>query len=111
MEDWTPEPLVAKATAFEEADIEKRPVIVGSEILRFSRSRVDFFFFPSDILVALPALAQSSPTGERSRTSHPTTTTTSSRTRTSKSAPFRPSAPTAWGPVAPPASTARRMST
>jgi hypothetical protein len=43
VEDWTPEPLVAKATAFEEADIEKRPVIVGSEILRFSRSRVDSF--------------------------------------------------------------------
>jgi hypothetical protein len=34
VEDWTPEPLVAKPTAFEEADIEKRPVIVGSEIRR-----------------------------------------------------------------------------
>jgi serine palmitoyltransferase len=31
VEDWTPEPLVAKPSAFEEADIEKRPVIVGSE--------------------------------------------------------------------------------
>lgn len=29
VEDWTPEPLVAKSTAFEEADVEKRPVIVG----------------------------------------------------------------------------------
>jgi hypothetical protein len=40
VEDWTPEPLVAKATAFEEADIEKRPVIVGSDLLPiFSRQR------------------------------------------------------------------------
>ena len=31
VEDWTPEPLVAKPTVFEEADIEKRPVIVGSD--------------------------------------------------------------------------------
>ena len=30
VEDWTPEPLVPKSTSFEEADIEKRPVIVGS---------------------------------------------------------------------------------
>jgi hypothetical protein len=29
VEDWTPEPLVAKVTAFEEAQIEKGPVIVG----------------------------------------------------------------------------------
>ncbi|KAL9107124.1 MAG: hypothetical protein Q9227_007904 [Pyrenula ochraceoflavens] len=29
VEDWTPEPLVVEATAFEEADIEKRPVIIG----------------------------------------------------------------------------------
>ena len=33
VEDWTPEPLVAKPGAFEEADIEKRPVIVGSGTL------------------------------------------------------------------------------
>ena len=66
---------------------------------------------PSDILVALLVHAQSSPMAEPSRTSHPTTTTTSSRMRTSKSAPYRPSAPTAWGPVAPPASTAHRTFT
>jgi serine palmitoyltransferase len=29
VEDWTPEPLVAPQTAFEEAEIEKYPVIVG----------------------------------------------------------------------------------
>lgn len=29
MEDWTPEPLVAAVTPFEEAQIEKGPVIVG----------------------------------------------------------------------------------
>ncbi|KAL2356036.1 pyridoxal phosphate-dependent transferase [Cryomyces antarcticus] len=29
VEDWTPEPLVAPQTAFEEAENEKRPVIVG----------------------------------------------------------------------------------
>lgn len=29
VEDWTPEPLVAKVTPFEEAVLEKRPVIVG----------------------------------------------------------------------------------
>lgn len=33
IEDWTPEPLVAKPTTFEEADIEKRAVIVGSAVL------------------------------------------------------------------------------
>lgn len=40
VEDWTPEPLVTKATTFEEADIEKRPVIVGLECLSLSRHRV-----------------------------------------------------------------------
>jgi serine palmitoyltransferase len=29
VEDWTPEPLVAAPTSFEELDNEKRPVIVG----------------------------------------------------------------------------------
>jgi hypothetical protein len=29
VEDWTPEPLVARVTPFEEAQIEKGPVIVG----------------------------------------------------------------------------------
>ncbi|KAJ9604048.1 serine palmitoyltransferase component [Cladophialophora chaetospira] len=29
IDEWTPEPLVAKTTAFEEAELEKRPVIVG----------------------------------------------------------------------------------
>lgn len=29
VEDWTPEPLAAPVTAFEEAENEKRPVIVG----------------------------------------------------------------------------------
>ena len=29
VDDWTPEPLVASQTAFEEAENEKRPVIVG----------------------------------------------------------------------------------
>ena len=33
MDDWTPEPLVAPQTAFEEAENEKRPVIVGCELL------------------------------------------------------------------------------
>lgn len=31
VEDWTPEPLVAPLGAFEEAENEKRPVIVGYE--------------------------------------------------------------------------------
>ncbi len=30
VEEWTPEPLVGKTTAFEEAELERRPVIVGS---------------------------------------------------------------------------------
>ncbi|KAK4995808.1 hypothetical protein LTR28_000398, partial [Elasticomyces elasticus] len=29
VEDWTPEPLVAAQTTFEEAENEKRPIIVG----------------------------------------------------------------------------------
>jgi len=29
VEDWTPEPLVAKTTPFEDAELEKRAVIVG----------------------------------------------------------------------------------
>lgn len=29
VEDWTPEPLVTPSTAFEEAEIEKKPVIAG----------------------------------------------------------------------------------
>ena len=29
VEDWQPEPLVASLTPFEEADLEKRPVIIG----------------------------------------------------------------------------------
>ncbi len=29
VDDWTPEPLVASQTPFEEAENEKRPVIVG----------------------------------------------------------------------------------
>jgi serine palmitoyltransferase len=40
VEDWTPEPLVAKPTAFEEADIVKRAVIVGSVYLPPRLSRV-----------------------------------------------------------------------
>jgi serine palmitoyltransferase len=33
VEEWTPEPLVGKTTAFEEAELERRPVIVGSACL------------------------------------------------------------------------------
>lgn len=29
VDEWTPEPLVARTSAFEEAELEKRPVIVG----------------------------------------------------------------------------------
>ena len=29
VDEWTPEPLVSKSTPFEEAELEKRPVIVG----------------------------------------------------------------------------------
>ena len=29
VDEWTPEPLVAPQTAFEEADAEKLPIIVG----------------------------------------------------------------------------------
>ena len=29
MDDWTPDPLVAPLSAFEEAENEKRPVVVG----------------------------------------------------------------------------------
>ena len=32
MDDWTPEPLVAPQTHFEEAENEKRPVIVGCAV-------------------------------------------------------------------------------
>lgn len=50
VEDWTPDPLVAKTTPFEEAEVEKRPVIVGfvaftpqlcSRLLMASLARVD----------------------------------------------------------------------
>lgn len=34
VDDWTPEPLVAAQTSFEEAENEKRPVIVGYVQLR-----------------------------------------------------------------------------
>lgn len=34
VEDWTPEPLVAPQTPFEEAENEKRPVIVGCASLK-----------------------------------------------------------------------------
>lgn len=34
VEDWTPEPLVAPLSPFEEAESEKRPVIVGYFVLR-----------------------------------------------------------------------------
>ena len=34
VDDWTPEPLVGPQTAFEEAENEKRPVIVGYHILQ-----------------------------------------------------------------------------
>jgi len=27
--DWTPEPLIAGQTSFEETELEKRPVVVG----------------------------------------------------------------------------------
>lgn len=33
VDDWTPEPLVAPQTGFEEAENEKRPVIIGCELL------------------------------------------------------------------------------
>jgi serine palmitoyltransferase len=29
VEDWTPEPLVGPTTSFEDAENEKRPVIIG----------------------------------------------------------------------------------
>lgn len=29
VDEWTPEPLVAQTSPFEDADLEKRPVIVG----------------------------------------------------------------------------------
>lgn len=34
MDEWTPEPLVAPQTAFEEADAERLPVIVGCVLYR-----------------------------------------------------------------------------
>jgi hypothetical protein len=34
VEDWTPEPLVTPLSPFEEAENEKRPVIVGYVVLR-----------------------------------------------------------------------------
>ena len=34
VDDWTPEPLVAPQTPFEEAENEKRPVIIGCVLSR-----------------------------------------------------------------------------
>jgi len=34
VDEWTPEPLVAPLTAFEDAENEKTPVIVGFVLLR-----------------------------------------------------------------------------
>ena len=34
VEDWTPEPLVAPLTPFEETENEKRPVIIGYIVFR-----------------------------------------------------------------------------
>jgi hypothetical protein len=40
VEDWTPEPLAAPVTAFEEAENEKRPVIVGcATLLHITQSK------------------------------------------------------------------------
>lgn len=49
VDDWTPEPLVAPQTALEEAENEKRPVIVGYHILQVAAP------FPATPLTALPA--------------------------------------------------------
>ena len=47
--EWTPEPLVAAQTAFEEAVNEKQPVIVGYEPLPiFLYSPVVRFWLPAD---------------------------------------------------------------
>jgi hypothetical protein len=35
VEEWTPEPLVAPQTAFEEAENEKLPIIVGYEVFHY----------------------------------------------------------------------------
>jgi serine palmitoyltransferase len=69
VEDWTPEPLVAKSTAFEDADIEKRPVIVGSECSHHCSKAAP------DILTALLGHDRSSQMAEPSPTSRPTITT------------------------------------
>ena len=63
VEDWTPEPLVAKTTPFEEAEIEKRPVIVGYGKPRSLQS----------IILTPPFLY--SPTGPRSKLSNGRTVT------------------------------------
>lgn len=69
VEDWTPEPLVAKPITFEEADIEKRAVIVGSAYsLRCSE-------VAADIIAALQGHDQSSQMAELSLTSRRTITT------------------------------------
>jgi hypothetical protein len=71
VEDWTPEPLVAPSTAFEELEVEKRPVIVGS-VWHLYRDRV----CADDAGYAvLRVLSLDSPTAEQSRTSPPTTST------------------------------------
>lgn len=73
VEDWTPEPLAAAVTPFEEAENEKRPVIVGCvglDLLPIGMPLAD------QQQTALRDQSRNSQTAEQCLTSQPTTTTT-----------------------------------
>lgn len=93
IDDWTPEPLVAAPTVFEELENEKRPVIIG--YVRFATHEEKGML----IVVDLQGRNPSSRTGEQSQISHPTTSITSSQTRRSRKRLSKHSGHTASVPV------------
>jgi serine palmitoyltransferase len=72
VEDWTPEPLVAKVTPFEEAQIEKGPVIVGYGYGLCPPPCLRFLIMTN---VFFSSFIWSSPTGPRSKLSNGRTVT------------------------------------
>ena len=72
MEEWTPEPLVAEPTPFEQMELERRPVIVGYDWVNSGGidSRLT-------VCTALRDLRSDCRMAGPSRTSHPTTSTVS----------------------------------
>lgn len=72
VEEWQPEPLVAPQTAFEEAEMEKLPIIVGYVHPALSA------YISSDNEIVLLVRESSFPMAAMSSTSHRTISITSS---------------------------------